>query len=325
MRRREFIALVGSTVAWPLGVQAQQPGIPVIGFLHSASPVSYASQLDAFRQGLTETGYIEGQNVVLEYRWAENQFDRLPAMAAELAQRKVSVMVAGGSPLSALAAKAATTTIPIVFMNVADPVAIGLVASFNRPGGNLTGATLLSAELVAKRLGIFRDLLPSVKRIAMLVNPTRPGVDAQKAVLQEAAQTLGLALQILEVSREAEFEAAFQTASQRDGALIVAPDSFFLTERARIADLATRYRIATMYELRDFVEVGGLISYGARSVDLYRQGGTLTGQVLMGKKPADLPVLQPTKFELVINMKTAKALGLTISSDLLSIADELID
>jgi putative ABC transport system substrate-binding protein len=326
MRRRELIALVGSTVAWPLGVQAQQPGMPVIGFLHSASPVSYASQLDAFRQGLTQNGYVEGQNVAIEYRWAENQFDRLPAMAAELAQRRVSVMVAGGSPLSALAAKAATTTIPIVFMNVADPVAIGLVASFNRPGGNLTGATLLSAELVAKRLGILRDLLPSVKRIAMLVNPTRPGVDAQKAAVKEAAQTLGLALQFLEASREAEFDTAFQTAvSQQDGALIVAPDSFFLTERARIADLATRYRIATMYELRDFVEVGGLISYGARSADLYRQGGTLTGQVLMGKKPADLPVLQPTKFELAINMKTAKALGLTISSGLLSIADELID
>ncbi len=326
MRRREFVALVGSTVAWPLGVQAQQPGIPVIGFLHSASPVSYASQLDAFRQGLTQNGYVEGQNVAIEYRWAENQFDRLPAMAAEMAQRGVSVMVAGGSPLSALAAKAATTTIPIVFMNVADPVAIGLVASFNRPGGNLTGATLLSAELVAKRLGILRDLLPSVKRIAMLVNPTRPGVDAQKAAVKEAAQTLGLALQFLEASREAEFDTAFQTAaSQQDGALIVAPDSFFLTERARIADLATRYRIATMYELRDFVEVGGLISYGARSTDLYRQGGTLTGQVLMGKKPADLPVLQPTKFELAINMKTAKALGLTISSGLLSIADELID
>jgi putative tryptophan/tyrosine transport system substrate-binding protein len=211
-------------------------------------------------------------------------------------------------------------------MNVADPVAIGLVASFNRPGGNLTGVTLLSAELVAKRLGILRDLLPSVKRIAMLVNPSRPGVDAQKAEVQEAARTLGLALQILEASLEAELEMAFQRASsQQDGALLVAPDAFFLTERARIADLAIRYRIATMYELRDFVEVGGLISYGAKSSDLYRQGGTLTGQVLMGKKPADLPVLQPTKFELAINMKTAKALGLTISSGLLSIADDLIE
>jgi putative ABC transport system substrate-binding protein len=326
MRRREFIALVGSAAAWPLAARAQQPRMPVIGFLHSASPDSYASQVDAFRQSLKETGYVEGQNVAIEYRWAENQIARLPTMAAELAHRQVSVIVAGGSPVSALAAKSATTTIPIVFMNVADPVGIGLVASFNRPGGNITGATLLSAELVAKRLGILRDLLPSVKRIAMLVNPTRPGVDAQKAQVQQAAQALGLALQILEASSERDFEAVFQAmVSQQDGALIVAPDAFFLTHRVQIADLATRYRIATMYELRDFVEAGGLISYGARSVDLYRQGGTLTGQILMGKKPADLPVLQPTKFELAINMKTARALGLTISSGLLSISDELIE
>jgi len=326
MRRREFIALAGSAAAWPLAALGQQPGIPVIGFLHSASPVSYASQVEAFRQSLKESGFVEGKNVAIEYRWAENQIARLPTMAAELAHRQVSVIVAGGSPVSALAAKSATTTIPIVFMNVADPVEIGLVASFNRPGGNLTGATLLSAELVAKRLGILRDLLPSVKRISMLVNPTRPGVDAQKAQVQEAAQALGLALQILEASSEGDFEAVFQAVvSQQDGALIVAPDAFFLTQRVRIADLATRFRIATMYELRDFVEAGGLISYGARSVDLYRQGGTLTGQILMGKKPADLPVLQPTKFELAINMKTARALGLTISSGLLSIADELIE
>jgi putative tryptophan/tyrosine transport system substrate-binding protein len=326
MRRREFIALVGSAVAWPPAVRAQQLGMPVIGFLHSASTESYASQLDAFRQSLKEAGYVEGQNVAIEYRFAENQLDRLPAMAAELADRKVSVMVAGGSPVAALAAKAATTTIPIVFMNVADPVRIGLVASFNRPGGNVTGATLLGAELVAKRLGILRDLLPSVKRIAMLVNPARPGVDAQKAQVQEAAQALGLALQILGASSERDFEAVFHAVvAQQDDALIVAPDAFFLTQRVQIADLATRFRVATMYELRDYVEVGGLISYGARAVDLYRLGGTLTGQVLMGKKPADLPVMQPTQFELAINMKTARALGLTISSGLLSIADDLIE
>jgi putative tryptophan/tyrosine transport system substrate-binding protein len=300
--------------------------MPVIGFLHSASTESYASQLDAFRQSLKEAGYVEGQNVAIEYRFAENQLDRLPAMAAELADRKVSVMVAGGSPVAALAAKAATTTIPIVFMNVADPVRIGLVASFNRPGGNVTGATLLGAELVTKRLGILRDLLPSVKRIAMLVNPARPGVDAQKAQVQEAAQALGLALQILGASSERDFEAVFQAVvAQKDDALIVAPDAFFLTQRVQIADLATRFRVATMYELRDYVEVGELISYGARAVDLYRLGGTLTGQVLMGKKPADLPVMQPTQFELAINMKTARALGLTISSGLLSIADDLIE
>src|SRR5712675_1774024 len=326
MRRREFIALVGSAAAWPLAARAQHPRMPVIGFLHSASPDSYASQVDAFRLSLKEAGYVEGRNVAIEYRWAENQIARLPTMAAELAHRQVSVIVAGGSPVSALAAKSTTTTIPIVFINAADPVAIGLVASFNRPGGNVTGATLLSAELVAKRLGILRDLLPSVKRIAMLVNPTRPGVDAQKAQMQEAAQAIGLALQILNASSERDFDAVFQAvAPQQDGALIVAPDALFLSQRIQIADLATRYKIATMYELRDFVEAGGLISYGASAVDLYRQGGSLTGQILMGKKPADLPVLQPTKFELTINMKTAGTLGLTISSGLLSIADELIE
>ena len=300
--------------------------MPVIGFLHSASPDSYEPQINAFRQRLKEIGYVEGQNVAIEYRWAVDQTTRLPTMAAELAHSQVTVIVAGGSPASALAAKSATTTIPIVFMNVADPVGIGLVASFNRPGGNITGATLLSAELVAKRLGILRDLLPSVTRIAVLVNPTRPGVDAQRTQVQEAAQALGLALQILEAGSERDFETVFRNVvSQQDGALIVAPDAFFVAHRAQIADLATRYRIATMYELRNFVEAGGLISYGASSEELYRLGATLTGQILAGRKPADLPVLQPTKFELVINMKTAKALGLTISSDLLSIADELIE
>jgi putative ABC transport system substrate-binding protein len=326
MRRREFIALVGSSAAWPLAARAQQPGMPVIGFLHSASPEPYAPQVNAFRQSLKEAGYVEGQNVATEYRWAENQIARLPTLAAELVQRQVSVIVAGGSPVAALAAKAATTKIPIVFMNAADPVGVGLVASFNRPGGNVTGVTLLGGELVGKRLGILRDLLPSMKRVGMLVNPTRPGVDAQKAHVQEAARALGLPLQILEASSERDFEAVFQTVvSQQDGALIVAPDALFLSHRIQIADLATRYRIATMYELRDFVEAGGLISYGASAVDLYRQGGSLTGQILMGKKPADLPVLQPTKFELTINMKTAGTLGLTISFGLLSIADELIE
>jgi putative ABC transport system substrate-binding protein len=326
MRRREFIALVGSSAAWPLAARAQQPGMPVIGFLHSASPEPYAPLVNAFRQSLKEAGYVEGQNVAIEYRWAENQIARLPTLATELANRRASVIVAGGSPVAALAAKSATTTIPIVFMNAADPVGIGLVASFNRPGGNLTGATLLSAELVAKRLGILRDLLPSVKKIVMLVNPSRPGVDAQKAQMQEAAQAIGLALQILNASSERDLDAVFQAvASQQDGALIVAPDALFLSQRIQIADLATRYRIATMFELREFVEAGGLISYGASGVDLYRQGGSLTGQILMGKKPADLPVLQPTKFELTINMKTAGTLGLTISSGLLSIADELIE
>src|SRR6516225_5832059 len=255
MRRRQFITLVGgAAAAWPLA-RAQQLAMPVIGFLHSASPDSYVAQMSAFRQFLKQSGYIEGQNVAIEYRWAQDQIDRLPMLADELVQRHVTVIVAGGSPVSALVAKSATTTIPIVFMNAADPVGIGLVASFNRPGGNVTGVTLLSAELAAKRLGILRDLLPSVKKIAMLVNPARPGVDAQKVQMQDAAQAIGFALQILEASSERDFDEVFQAvASQQDGALIVAPDALFLAERIKIADLATRHKIPTMYELRDFVE-----------------------------------------------------------------------
>src|SRR6266853_3698810 len=327
MRRRDFIqGITAVSAAWPLAVRAQQSGNPVIGFLNSASPEPYAPQVNAFRQSLKEDGYVEVQNFALEYRWAENQISRLPTLAAELANRQVSVIVAGSSPVAALAAKSATTTIPIVFMNAADPVAIGLVASFNRPGGNVTGATLLSAELVAKRLGILRDLLPSVKKIAMLVNPTRPGVDIQKAQVQEAARALRLSLHILDATSERDFDAVFQAVvRQEDGALVVAPDALFLDRCVQIADLAIRYMIPTMFELREFVEAGGLVSYGASAVDLYRQGGNLTGQILMGRKPADLPVLQPTKFELAINMKTARALGLTISSGLLSISDELIE
>ena len=327
MRRRYFIqGITAVSAAWPLAVRTQQSGSSVIGFLSSSSPDTYVSQLNAFREGLKENGYVEGQNVAIEYRWAEDQIAQLPRLASELAQRPVSVIVAGGSPASAIAAKSVTTTIPIVFMNAADPVAVGLVASFNRPGGNVTGATLLSAELVAKRMGILRDLLPSVKKIAMLVNPTRPGIEAQKAQVQEAAQALGLALHILDASSERDIDAVFEAVvRQKDGALVVAPDALFLDRRVQIADLATRYRVPTMYELRNYVEAGGLISYGATSLDLYRKGGALTAQILAGKKPADLPVLQPTKYELVINLKTAKALGIDVPVSMQMLADEVIE
>src|SRR5260221_13179098 len=273
MRRRDFIqGITAVSAAWPLAVRAQQSGSPVIGFLNTASPDSYVSQLNAFREGLKENGYVEGQNVTIEYRWAKNQIAQLPRLASELVHRPVSVIVAGGSPASAVAAKSVTATIPIVFMNAADPVAIGLVASFNRPGGNVTGATLLSAELVVKRLGILRDLLPSVKKIAMLVNPTRPGVDIQKAQVQEAAQALRLSLHILDATSERDFDAVFQAVlRQEDGALVLAPDALFLDRRVQIADLAMRYTIPTMFELREFVEAGGLVSYGASAVDLSRQ------------------------------------------------------
>jgi putative ABC transport system substrate-binding protein len=300
--------------------------MPVIGFLHSASPDSYVSQMNTFRQSLKEVGYTEGQNVAIEYRWAKDQIARLPILAAELVQHQPSVIVAGGSPASALAAKSATTTIPIVFMNAADPVAIGLVTSFNRPGGNVTGATLLSAELVSKRLGILRDLLPSMGKVAVLVNPTRPGVEAQRAQVQSAAQALGLALHVLNASSERDFDAVFRAmVSQQDGALVVTPDALFLDRRVEIADLATRHKIPTMYELRNYVDAGGLISYGASPLEMYRKGAALVGQILLGKKPADLPVLQPTKFELVINLKTAKALGIEVPNSMQLLADEVIE
>jgi putative tryptophan/tyrosine transport system substrate-binding protein len=326
MRRREFILFASSVVAWPLAARAQQPAMPVIGVLHSASPDSYVSQMNTFRRSLKEVGYTEGQNVAIEFRWAKDQIARLPILAAELVQHQPSVIVAGGSPASALAAKSATTTIPIVFMNAADPVAIGLVTSFNRPGGNVTGATLLSAELVSKRLGILRDLLPSMRKVAVLVNPTRPGVEAQRAQVQSAAQALGLALHVLNASSERDFDAVFRAmVSQQDGALVVTPDALFLDRRVEIADLATRHKIPTMYELRNYVDAGGLISYGASPLEMYRNGGTLVGQILLGKKPADLPVLQPTKFELVINLKTAKALGIEVPNSMQLLADEVIE
>jgi putative ABC transport system substrate-binding protein len=326
MRRREFIALVGGAGCWPLAAHAQQQPMPVIGFLHSSSRDSYGSQMRMFRESLKEGGYVEGQNVTIEYRWADDQIARLPALVAELLQRQVSVIVAGGSPASALAAKSATTTIPIVFMNAADPVEIGLVKSFNRPGGSITGATLLSAELVSKRLGILHDLLPSVKNVAVLVNPARPGIDVQKAQVQTAAQKLDMTLHIFEVGTEQDFDAAFRdVVSQHDGALVVTPDALFLDHRAEIADLAIQHKIPTVFELRNFVEAGGLISYGASPLEMYRQGGSLTAQILTGKKPADLPVLQPTKFELAINMKTARALGIEVPTSMQLLADEIIE
>jgi putative ABC transport system substrate-binding protein len=318
--------MLGGVMALPLAARAQQPAMPVIGFLNSSALESRADQLRAFRQGLVEIGYTEGQNVLIEYRWAENQIDRLPALAADLARRQVSVIVAGGSPSAALAAKSVTTTIPIVFVNAADPVRIGLVASLNRPGGNVTGVTTVSAELGAKRLGILRDLLPSATSIAMLVNPNRPGVDTQMAQAEEATRALGLALHILKAGHERDFDAVFRTIVQLGaGALVVAPDALFTDRRDQIVALARRYSVPTFYELREFVTAGGFISYGASSLDEYRQGGTLAGRILKSEKPADLPVLQPTKFELVINMKTAKQLGLTIPSGILAIADEVIE
>ena len=327
MQRREFIALsLCVAVSWPPAARAQQSGVPLVGFLNTALPQPYASRIAAFRQGLNEAGYSEGRNVAIEYRWAENQIDRLPALAADLVHRQVSVIVAGGSPASALAAKSATKSIPIVFMNAADPVQLGLVASLSRPGGNITGFTTVNAQLEAKRLGLLRELVPSATSIAVLVNPARPGVDAQLAQLQEAARALGLPLHILHASSERDFDSAFQSVLKlRAGALAVAADALFTAKRDQIVDLAKRYSVVTMSEFNDFVTAGGLISYGTSGSDEYHQAGTMVGRILNGEQPANMPVLQPTKFELVINMKTAKALGITIPPGVLAIADDVIE
>jgi putative tryptophan/tyrosine transport system substrate-binding protein len=327
MNRREFITLLGGAVAWPLAARAQQPTMPVIGFLSSGSrDVDDVRRLPPFREGMSEVGYAEGRNVVIEYRGADYQLDRLPALAADLARRQVSLIVAGGSPASALAAKSATAVIPIVFANAADPVQIGLVASLNRPGGNVTGFTELGADLGAKRMGLLRELVPSATSIAILVNPTRPGVDAQSAQAQEAARALGLQPHILNASRKTDFDAVFLKLVQlRAGALVISADALFNDQRDEIIALAKHYSVPTIYEWREAVAAGGLISYGTRRTDAYRQAGIYTGRILKGERPADLPVLQPTKFELVINMKTAKALSLTVPPGVLAIADEVIE
>jgi len=326
-RRELLVALGGAAAVWPLAARAQQPAMPVIGWLHSATPAGYAQMMTAaFRQGLSEGGYTEGRNVSIEYRWAENQIDRLPALAADLARHQVSVIAACGSPASALAAKSVTTSIPIIFENGGDPVQLGLVASLSRPGGNVTGATNFSAELVTKRLGLLRELVPSATSVAVLVNPTRPAVDAQLAQLQEAARALGLPLHILKAGNQRDFDAVFLTLVElRASALVIAADALFADRRDQIVDLARRYSVPTIYEVREFVAAGGLMSYGTSLPDVYRQVGSLAGRILKGEKPADVPVTQPTKFELVINLKTAKELGLTIPPGVLAIADEVIE
>jgi ABC-type uncharacterized transport system substrate-binding protein len=326
--RRELILLLGgAAVLWPLAARAQQPPMPVIGWLSSGSrETDDASRLPPFRQGLNETGYTEGRNVAIEYRRADNQIERLPALAADLVSRKVSLILAAGSPAVALAAKSVTTSIPIVFNNAADPVKIGLVASLNRPGGNVTGVTTVSAELEAKRLGLLRELVPSATSIAVLVNPTRPGVDAQLAQTQQAARALGLSVHILKASSGSDLDAAFETLIQlRVGALTITADGLFADHRNQIAALARRYSVPTMFQFREYTAAGGLMSYGPSFGKSYHQTGILAGRILKGEKPADLPVMQSNKFELVINMKAAKALGLDVPLHLQQLADEVIE
>jgi len=326
MRRREFISLLGGAAAWPLAARAQQSARPVIGFLSSRSPAESASDVAGFRQGLAQTGYVENQNLAIEYRWAENRYERLPALAADLVGRQVAVIAALGGPVTALAVKAATKTVPFVFITGVDPVKLGLVASFARPGGNATGLNIFITAIEAKRLGLLRELVPTAARIAVIVNPNSPEVDSQLNDVQTGADAVGWELQILRVGSEAEFDSAFATlARSAVEALLVAADPFFNSQRERIVALAARHKIPAIYEARGYAVAGGLMSYGPNLPDAYRQVGLYTGQILKGAKPANLPVIQPTALELVINLKTAKAVGIEVPPTLLARADEVIE
>jgi putative ABC transport system substrate-binding protein len=326
MRRRAFITLLGgAAAAWPLAAHAQQPAMPVIGFLNSTSDAS-GQAVAEFRRGLAETGYVEGRNVSVEYRWAEGQYDRLPALAADLARRQVAAIVTTGGIPSALAAKAATTTIPIVFTIGADPVEVGLVASLNRPGGNITGVSILNVELGPKRLELLHELLPMATIVALLVNPTNPNAEIQSRELQAAARTLGLELHVLHASAQRDFEPVLASLAQtRAGALLIGPDTFFVSQFEQLGALALRHAVPTISQYREFAVAGGLMSYGGRLDEPVRLAGLYAGRILKGEKPADLPVQQSTKVELVINLKTAKALGITFPLALLTRADEVIE
>jgi putative tryptophan/tyrosine transport system substrate-binding protein len=325
MRRRELIAGLGSAAAWPVLVSAQHQ-LPVIGFLGSQSPAATASNIAALRQGLSEIGYFEGKNVAIEYRWGEGQYNRLPALAADLVQRQVAVIVTAGGTPAALAAKAATTTIPIVFAVGTDPIAFGLVASLNRPGGNLTGVAVLFDEVGPKRLELMNELVPAATVLTLLVNPANPNSETQSRDLQEAARKRGIRLHVLHAGAERDFDAVFATIAQlRAGALLISGDPFLENRGEQIATLATRDGVPTISFTRSFPARGGLMSYGASLTEMYRLVGVDTGRILKGEKPADLPVQQSTKVELVINLKTAKALGITVPPSLLVSADELIE
>ena len=323
MKRREFIALVGGVATWPLAARAQQP---VIGFLGSASPSEYAIRLGAFRQGLKEAGYVEGQNVAIEYRWAEDQYNRLPALAAELVHRQVAVIVAGGGTPSAMAAKAATATIPIVFAVAVDPVKVGLVTSLNKPSGNLTGVTNLNVDVAQKRLELMHELQPTAATIAVLINPTSVLAEPFLQAVEPAARALGLKLHILNASTDRELDTVFATLAQlRASALVVSTDIFFNTRAEQLAALSLRHAVPTIYAYRPFVAAGGLISYGSDETEYYRLAGVYAGRILKGEKPADLPVQRLTKIELIINLRTAKTLGITVPQSVQSRADEVIE
>ncbi len=326
--RRQFITLLGgAAAAWPIAARAQQPAMPVIGFLNSTSLDGYTERLRAFRRGLSETGYVEGENVAIEHRWAEGQSDRLAAMAADLVRRRVSVIAASGGSVAALAAKTATETIPIVFTIAEDPVRLGLVASLARPGNNLTGINFFLGELTAKRLDLLRELVPAATRVAVLVNPVG-AANSETTVrdVEAAARAMGLQTQVFNASTSIEINAAFATfVRERPDALFVGADPFFTNRRVQLANLASHHSIPATYAVREFAEAGGLMSYGTNIVDAWRQIGVYTGRILKGAKPADLPVVQASKFELIINAETARMLGLTVPPSLLLTADEVIE
>jgi ABC-type uncharacterized transport system substrate-binding protein len=325
MKRREFVTLLGGTMAWPLAARAQQSAMPVVGFLHVASAKPSGHLVGGFRQGLEETGYIEGQNVAIVFRWAEGQSDRLQALAAELVGRQVAVIVAGGVA-AAFAAKAATTTIPIVFNTGGDPIKLGLVTSLSRPGGNATGLNIFTTELAAKRLGLLRHLVPTAAQIGVLLNPDNPTAEAQSKDVQEAARAMSLKLHILYAATEETLGTAFATfAERRTEGLLVGADPYFNSRRNLVVALAARHGIPAMYEQREFALSGGLMSYGTSLIDSYRQVGIYTGRILKGERPADLPVVQSTKFEFVINLNAAKALGLEVPLGLSAGATEVIE
>jgi putative ABC transport system substrate-binding protein len=327
VKRREFITLVGGTAAWPLAARAQQAAMPVVGLLYAGSPETSPTGIAAFRQGLGEAGYVEGRNLAIEYGWANNELDRLPALAADLVRRRVAVIATPRATASALAAKSATTTIPIVFGIGTDPVTTGLVAAFNRPGGNVTGIITLFSELGGKRFGLLHELVPGAWRFALLVNPHNP-VAAENAIkdARSAASVIGRPIEVVTASTHRDIDTVFASLGQKGiDALVVQTDPLFLTRRVQLATLAARYMVPAIYSIREYTEVGGLMSYGGSDVDRHRQVGIYVGRILNGEKPADLPVQQLTKFELVINLQTARALGLTVPPTLLARADEVIE